>query len=551
VHSQPASPSDSAVRFAVDVRRLPWIRRLAVDYTFDFARLEPFFSGNPADDASWPAAIAAAQRHERPRRDVAGIVLAQQERRGAPPEAMAAARTLADPATVAIVTGQQAGLFGGPVFTLLKAATTIRLAQRVSREQGLTVVPVFWIDAEDHDWDEVRGCAVLDEHLNVASIEAAPPDGAGDRTIGSLRWPDTILGAAGELFRTLPRTEFAGWIDAIVRAAYAPGQGVAESFGRLLDAVLGPHGLVVYDASDRAAKPLVAELFARELEHPGRTALLAARAGADLVSRGYHMQVAPHAGSAALFELDGGRRPIRHDGSQFLVGELAVPDAEIVTRARTQPETFSPNVLLRPVVQDTLFPTICYVAGPNELAYLAQLRGVYDAFGVPMPLMQPRASATIIDAAAVRFLAKYDVPFEALQRRDEHALNELLRTLLPPAVERTIREAREQIASGMEAVIDAVPAIDPTLEGRARAALGRMEHELETLHAKVLQAAKRRDDTLRRQFTHVQAQAFPGGQPQERTIGGISFLGRYGPAFVARLLEELPVDGTTHWVVTI
>ena len=551
MHAQPASSSDSTVRFAVDVRRLPWMRRLAVDYAFDFARVAPFFAGDPADAASWPAAIAAAQGHARPRREVADIVIAQQERRGAPREAVAAARRLSEAATVAIVTGQQAGLFGGPVFTLLKAATAIRLAQRVSREHNVTAVPVFWIDAEDHDWEEVRACAVLDAELELASIEAVPPDGAGERTIGSLRWPDGITGAADLLLGVLPRTEFTPWLAEIVRTAYAPGHGVAESFGRLLDTVLGPHGLVVYDASDPSAKPLLAELFARELEHPGQTALLAARAGADLVSRGYHMQVMPHASSAALFELDGGRVPIRHDGSHFVTRDVRVPNAEMVSRARTHPETFSPNVLLRPVVQDTLFPTICYVAGPNELAYLAQLRGVYESFGVPMPLMQPRASATLIDAAAVRFLSRHDVPLESLQQQDEHALNELLKTLLPPAVERSIREAGEQIAARMEAVVEAVPSIDPTLEGRARSALGRMQHELETLHAKVLQAAKRRDETLRRQFLHVRAQAFPGGQPQERAVGGVSFLGRYGPAVVARLLDELPVDGGTHWIVTI
>ena len=551
MHAQPASSSDSTVRFAVDVRRLPWMRRLAVDYAFDFARLAPFFAGDPADAASWRAAIAAAQGHARPRREVADIVIAQQQRRDAPREAIAAARRLSDAGTVAIVTGQQAGLFGGPVFTLLKAATAIRVAQRVSREHNVPAVPVFWIDAEDHDWEEVRACAVLDAQLELASIEATPPEGAAERTIGSLQWPGGISEAIDTLLGVLPRTEFTPWLADIVRAAYAPGQGVAESFGRLLDTVLGPHGLVVYDASDTAAKPLMADLFSRELEHPGRTALLAARAGADLVSLGYHMQVMPHASSAALFELDGGRVPIRYDGSHFVTGEVRVPNAEMVARARAHPETFSPNVLLRPLVQDTLFPTICYVAGPNELAYLAQLRGVYESFGVPMPLMQPRASATLIDAAAVRFLAKYDVPLEALQQQDEHALNELLKTLLPPAVERTIREAGEQIGARMEAVVEAVPSIDPTLEGRARSALGRMQHELDTLHAKVLQAAKRRDETLRRQFMHVRAQAFPGGQPQERAVGGISFLGRYGPAVVSRLLDELPVDRGTHWIVSI
>jgi uncharacterized protein YllA (UPF0747 family) len=234
-----------------------------------------------------------------------------------------------------------------------------------------------------------------------------------------------------------------------------------------------------------------------------------------------------------------------------VAGGETVSEAALAARARAHPEAFSPNVLLRPVVQDTIFPTVCYVAGPNELAYLAQLRGVYEAFDVPMPLMQPRAMATLIDAAAARFLAKYEVALEDLQRQDEHALNELLRTLLPESVERTLREASDETRARMAAVIGAVADIDPTLEGRARSALGRMEHELESLHAKVLQAAKRRDETLRRQFTHVQAQAFPQGHPQERTVGGISFLGRYGTALVGRLLDELPIDGRSHWVVTI
>jgi uncharacterized protein YllA (UPF0747 family) len=231
VHAQPASSSDSTVRFAVDVRRLPWMRRLAVDYAFDFGRLAPFFAGDPADGASWPAAITAAQRHARPRREVTDMVVRQQERRGAPREAIAAARRLSDAGTVAIVTGQQAGLFGGPVFTLLKAATAIRLAQRVAREHSVTAVPVFWIDAEDHDWEEVRACTVLDAELELASIVAAAPQGAGDQTIGSLQWTDGIAEATETLLGVLPRTEFTPWLAQIVRAAYAPGQGVAESFG--------------------------------------------------------------------------------------------------------------------------------------------------------------------------------------------------------------------------------------------------------------------------------------------------------------------------------
>jgi uncharacterized protein YllA (UPF0747 family) len=143
------------------------------------------------------------------------------------------------------------------------------------------------------------------------------------------------------------------------------------------------------------------------------------------------------------------------------------------------------------------------------------------------------------------------VRIEALQAHDEHALNELLRTLLPPSVESSLQDAETILAERMEAVIAAVPSVDPTLEGKARSVLGRIQHELGTLHNKVLQAAKRRDETLRRQFMHARSQAFPDGHPQERVVGGVSFVARYGPGVVSRLVEELPVGGSAHWVITI
>jgi bacillithiol biosynthesis cysteine-adding enzyme BshC len=528
------------------------MRRLATDYVADHAALAPFFAGNPAESEAWSRAIAAATAHPRPRAAVSAMLAAQQERRGAPVESVAAARALADPGTVAIVTGQQAGLFGGPLFTLLKALTAIAIARDVEREHGVRAVPVFWIDAEDHDWAEVRGAAVLDAELARRVVSAEPPEGAGTHAVGSLCWRDAIGATVAELFGVLPPTDFTPWLQELVGRAYVPGVTVAESFGRLLEQVLGPHGLVVYDSSDAAAKPLLAELFAAELEHAGRTALAAARAGADLVARGYHMQVTPHAGAAALFELVGGRRPIRKEGDSFVVGDdTQVPAAALVARARTHPEDFSPNVLLRPIAQDTLFPTVCYVAGPNELAYIAQLKGAYEAFGVPMPLVMPRESATLVDAAAARFLSKHAVAYESLQANDELALNELLKALLPEQVERALADAKAALAARMQDVIAAMPLVDATLEGRARSALGKMEHELEGLGAKVLQAAKRRDETLRRQFVHTRTQAFPDGEPQERAIGAVSFLNRYGPALVTRLLDELQPGGRHHWVITI
>src|SRR5690606_17325978 len=208
-------------------------------------------------------------------------------------------------------------------------------------------------------------------------------------------------------------------------------------------------------------------------------------------------------------------------------------------RAKTNPEEFSPNVLLRPLVQDTLFPTVCYVAGPNELAYLGQLGGIYDAFGVPMPLMYPRASATVLDSNAMRFLSRTELPFEALQPQDEAALNRLLEAQLPASVERSVDEAGRALSEHMERLAQAVVQIDPTLEGATRSTLGRMQDDLKKLHGKIIQAAKRKDETLRRQFTHARAQAFPGGHAQERSVGFVGFLNKYGPGFIDRLNEDL------------
>jgi bacillithiol biosynthesis cysteine-adding enzyme BshC len=336
-----------------------------------------------------------------------------------------------------------------------------------------------------------------------------------------------------------------------LRDAYAPGVGMAVAFGRWIERVLGSRGLVVYDSSDPAAKPLVSSVFTRELSAPGETGKLATAAGADLVARGYHSQVqAPDAG-VALFHLDGGRRAIRQQGGQFVVGDQSYPRESLVQLATTEPTAFSPNVLLRPIVQDTLFPTVCYVAGPNELAYLGQLRLIYDRFGLPMPLMYPRASATLVDSAALRFLHKYQMALEALQPQDESALNQLLHALVPPAVEEAFTSASQAIDSHMNRLVQAMPALDPTLEGAAKSTLGRMQHDLSTLHAKMIQAAKRRDETLRRQYIRTRALAFPLGHAQERTIGFVSFLNQYGPALVDRLDHELPLDLGHHWVVAI
>ena len=545
------STPSGVVAQAVDLRRYPGIRRLAADYSDGADRLLEFYAGNPNDPGAWRRAIDLAQAHPRERIGLCDALARQQQHRDAPPEARAAVERLRRPDSVVVVTGQQAGLFGGPLYTLFKAITALKLAARIRQDFQVPAEAVFWIESEDHDWNEVSGCQVLDADLQPATVTLPVPAGAGEKPVASVLLDASISACIDRLAEILPPTEFSGSLLTNIRSAYEPGHGMSEAFGRWLESVLGASGLIVYDAADPSTKPLVGHIFGHEAAFAGRTAELAAGAGERLVALGYHAQVLPAPGQVSMFHLDGGRQPIGLVDGRFVVGGRAMDATTLAELALSTPAAFSPNVLLRPIVQDAIFPTIAYVAGPNELAYLGQLKAVYADFGVPMPLMYPRASATLVDSAGVRFLAKYNVPLEALHARDESTLNRLLESQLPPAVEQALQDADSTIEQRMRVLVDALPALDPTLEGAARSVAGRLRHELQGLRGKIIHAAKKRDETLRRQFGRTQAQAFPGGDAQERSTGFVYFLNRYGPALIDRLMSDLPIDPGSHWTLTI
>lgn len=541
--------TESKVR--IDLRRLSFIRPLAAEYAENFERVAPLYAGDPHAHGAWRETITRVQQHPRRTRELAVVVAAQQERRRAPRQAREAGAFLEDPQTVAIVTGQQAGVFGGPLYTLLKAITTIQLAIRIEREHGVRTVPVFWVEAEDHDWAEVRSTMVLDAAQQPREITTPDLPGAGRVPVAQLVFDEGVSASIDELKAQLASTDFTPWLETTLRDAYRPGVAVGEAFARFLETVLGPYGLVVFESADPAAKPFVADLFARELQFPGRTSALAIAAGEEMRRCGHEPQVLPQADAVALFRANPERVAIRRDGDGFVAGDERFAAAALVAEAVDHPDRFSPNVLLRPVVQDVLLPTIAYVAGPSELAYLGQLRGVYEHFGVPMPLVYQRATATLVDNAALRFLARSGVAVEDLRAQDESMLNKMLQSLLPKEVDEALTSAEQDIARLMERIIEVIPAVDPTLSGAAKTTLGKMEHDLKNLHGKVIQAAKKKDETIRRQFARTQAQIFPSGEPQERALGVPFFLNRYGPALIDRLLAELPLEMGAHWLLAI
>ncbi len=540
------------IRDAIDPGRFGWTRPLAHAYTRDFPSVARWFAGNPQDPAAWSQVI---QRVQQARRDPAltcRTMSHQLDRRGAPAAAREAAAALAHPATVAIVTGQQAGAFGGPLYTLLKAVTTIQLARRISQEHRVTAVPIFWVDGEDHDWDEVCVAHLLDRDLAPAALSlhaSGSPEGPVARRV----LDDGIGATLDQLAAILPTTEFTPDLLERLRRHYRSGAGVATAFAGWMDELLGAAGLVVFEAADAEAKPAVAPIFAQELAEPSASRL--ARQAADALRQSGHTpQVEPAEDAVALFYLDErGRTPIRRHGGDgtYAAGDRTWSAAELAAQARAYPERFSPNVLLRPLVQDRLFPTIAYVAGPAELAYQAQLGDVYQAFGVEPPLLYPRVSATLLDSGAARFLDRYQFPIEELQSQDDGALNRLLEAQLPASVEHALAEAEASLAGQASAIKPAVSAIDPTLAGAVDTTIDRVRETFGQLRNKIVQASKRRDQTLRRQFERTRALTFPHGEPQERVVNVAFFVNRYGPTLGERLIEVLPLDTDKHYLLTL
>ena len=303
----------------------------------------------------------------------------------------------------------------------------------------------------------------------------------------------------------------------------------------------------VFEADDSTAKAAVADVFVHELMAPRRTARLVQSAGAMMRILGHTPQLELDDRVCNLFYLQGdGRIPIKTQGADYEVGDQVRRIDDLVAEARQHPERFSPNVVTRPIVQDRLFPTVCYVAGPSELAYHAQLGTVYREFGVERPLHVSRATATLLDSPCRRLLERQEVTFAALQPQDDSLLNKVIADRLPKSIDSTIQTMRTEAAERTQQLRQQVVAIDPTLGAVVDTTLSKFEASLDSLQSKIVQAGKRKDDVLRRQFQHARALAFPAGQPQERCLNLAFFINRHGPSLPELLLQHLPkIRGNT------
>lgn len=453
----------------------------------------------------------------------AGVIGTTNRAWGADADALASTERLGDPQTLAVVTGQQPGLFGGPLYSLIKAMSTAAAARELEARTGQPVVPVFWIEGDDHDFEEIRSAWLLDRSGSPYALRYEPEDEHVGLPAFRRVLDDSIVDLHGQLPEILPETEYTEDLLLAARDCYAPGRSLSEAFGRLLLHLSRGSGLVVMDPTSPELKRLAFPVYETAIRHEVEGRRHITDRTREIEAIGFQGQAAPEGYGVFCTGSDGVRARVRTDA----VGDRpeAVLDGCV--------ERLSAAVLLRPLVQDFLLPTAMYVGGPSEIAYHAQMGDLYGLHRIPRPLVIPRHQIAVLTNSQLRVLDEDGIGFDELSAGDEAALN---RRAADPAAQAAFAEANEVVDSSLEDVEQAAGAVDKSLTAAVRRARGKVHAILADLEAKSVRAAKRRDEERRQRFLRARNALFPGGAPQERRLSPLVFANRYGPHFGAWLL---------------
>ena len=441
-----------------------------------------------------------------------------------------------------VTAGQQPGLFTGPIYTLSKALMAVTLAKELEALLESPVLPLFWVASDDHDWEEANHTVVVGVDNELHRIEVEVPADQLGLPLHSIR-PGAALSRAREaLFSQLPRSDFSKPYERLIETAYHPGATLAEGFRDALATLLAPFGVLLADGADPSVKALSSSILQGAIEEsPVHEAALEERAKA-LDGAGFHVQVPVLAEGVNVF-LEGpdGRERLYREGDGFRLRHSGqrISAPELLQRLRDEPGSFSPNVLLRPVVESAVFPTVSLVTGPGETSYAAQLQPLFGAFGIEPPVTYPRLAVTALEAKIGKVLDKFGFEASELDRPFHELAVRVAREELPEVVEQTLKELRSGLGKGAGRLLEEARDIDPTLKGAIESARTSSLGAWDDAEKKILQALKRGNEVGLRQLAKARLHLYPNGSPQERVMTPFYYLFRYGGEFLEGLHRSL------------
>ncbi len=455
--------------------------------------------------------------------------------------------------TVAVVSGQQAGLFSGPLYTIYKAMSAIKAVEGL-RSRGFKAVPVFWAATEDHDFEEVSKTSVLDSSGEIAELKNEPKRCHDDLPVGYIKLDESIRQTVEELMATLPQTEFSDEIQALLEDTWTPHAYYGDAFAKLVSMLLGKYGLIILCPLDARLKSLAAPIYVDAIRRSPEIVDVLRRRSDELVADGYAAQVFIGDDYFPLFwqARDGTRNALKKssegtfrtkDGSrEFTLEELA----EVAER---EPTRFSPSVVLRSVVQDHLLPTACYFGGAAEIAYFAQSAEVYRVLGRPVTPILHRQSFTIVESRHAKTLRRYDMALPDLFDGVDSAMPRIVDEYLNTGTSTLFAQVEEKINTELNRLDQSLSQLDPTLADNLATRRRKIIYHLGALRGKYQREQFRRDSDVRRQVETLFTALLPNHHLQERSLNVLYFLDRYGLGFIDWIHRAVDLDDKGHRIV--
>ena len=526
---------------SIPFQRLPHQPKLFLRFLNDFSSVSQFYPHPPSLEAIQQASKSLDYPDSR-RREVAAVLRETNTSLGSGEATAKNIDRLASGA-VAVLSGQQVGLFGGPAYAFYKALSAIQIAHELT-QSGVDAVPIFWMATEDHDLDEVRHVSWF--HSGKRTRFELPAEEKPGRPVGQVKLGpavEEIAKTAAELLGGASSPTIAKYLQ----ESYSADETYGSAFGKLFARVFADYGLILVDPLDGRLHRVAAPVFRKVLADRATLNAKLLQRDKDLEAAGFEPQVKVTPETTLLFQIrDGVRQPITYQGerggkaAEFKIGDMTLSEAGVLKLADTAPETLSPNALLRPVVQDYLFPTVAFCAGSAEISYLAQSEVLYREILGRMPVLLPRADFTILDAKADKLLQKYRLCIENLWSGPQQLRKQMESVSLPGQLGEDFDKKKALIDSTLTELGAEIQKLDVTLAGAVETTREKMSFQLNKLREKTGRALDERAGLIAEHSDFLENLLYPDRVLQSRDLSFLPFLAQWGPAG----LEELKTLST-------
>ncbi len=550
-----STPEESGLRVeTLPFEAIPHQTRLFLNYLRDPLALRKFYPSAIRFHHELPARAAEVLAAQKTDRKVLCDALRDMNAAwGAGSETLSNIELLRESDCLAVVSGQQAGLFTGPLYTIYKALSAVKLAGCL-KQRGTKAVPVFWMATEDHDFPEVAKAEFIARDCRLASASVTSELHREGQPVGRVALDSSVTSVVDQLLQLLPASEFTSDLEALLRDAWKPGRGYGEAFGCMMTSLLGEHGLIFLDPLNPTLKKLAAPLYSTAAIRAQELADALQTRSRELEAAGYHAQVMVTESSFPLFIHDahGVRRAlVRTQDGKYKAKDIdeAYTADELAQLALSTPERFSPNVTLRAVVQDYLLPTVAYLGGAAEIAYFAQTAEVYRILERPTTPILPRSSLTLVERHTGRILERYGLSLKDLFSGPETVLSRVVEEHLGADTAKTFTETEENVNQELDRLREKLRSIDPTLADALETGRRKINYQLEGLRTRFHRAQMGRDETLQRQLERAFDQLYPNKELQERHINITSLLARHGRYVIQWIYNVINLGSNEHQIV--